>query len=118
MLMTVRDRKRGEVLDVKPVRSPDAVLERRGDGGALVKVPITGRWPFRMPKGATKSFELDEMGLFVWDSCDGRATLLDVITKFARHYRISVREAEVATTKFVQMLAARRLIRIGGEDKP
>jgi len=118
MLMAARAKKREDVLNVKPVRSPDAVLERRGDGSALVKIPVTGRWPFRMPKGATKSFELDEMGVLVWESIDGKATLLDVITKFARHYRISVREAEVATTKFVQMLAARRLIRIATEEKP
>jgi hypothetical protein len=95
-----------------PLRAAGAVVERREGGGARVKIPVSARWPFRMPRGAVKTFELDEMGLWVWDSCDGRRTLLEVITKFAEHYKLSVREAEVATTKFLQTLGSRRLMRL------
>ena len=77
-----------------------------------MKIPIRGRWPFRLPAGAVKTFELDEMGLWVWDLCDGEAMLLDVIGKFAEKYRLSVRESEVAMVKFLEMLATRRLMRI------
>ena len=98
--------KRENFLSARPRRAASALLERRGDGSGLVKMPIATRWPFRLPKGAVKTFELDEMGLWVWDSCDGKTTLVEVIEKFAPHYRLSVREAEVATTKFLETLAA------------
>ena len=103
---------REDILRAMPLRAAEAVVERREEGGARVKIPVSGRWPFRMPAGAVKTFELDEMGLWVWDSCDGKRTLLEVITRFAEHYRLSVREAEVATTKFLQTLGSRRLMRL------
>jgi hypothetical protein len=103
--------KRKDILAARPRRASDALLERTS-GGALVKMPISARWPFRLPKGATKTFELDEMGLWVWDACDGNATLLDVITRFAKHFGLTVREAEVSTTKFLEMLAMRKLVTI------
>jgi len=52
------------------------------------------------------------MGLYVWDLCNGETTLLDVIEKFAKKYRLSVRESEVAAVKFLEMLVTRRLMRI------
>jgi hypothetical protein len=105
--------KREDFLTAKPARATQATLERRNDGGALVKIPIKAKWFFRMPAGATKTFELDEMGLLVWDLCDGDTALQDVIRKFSEKYRLSVRESEVATVKFLEMLAAKGLIRIG-----
>jgi hypothetical protein len=121
VLMAVRAKsataKREEFLAARPRRAAEAKLERRKDGSAMVKIPIHSRWLFRLPPGAVKTFELDEMGLWVWDLCDGEATLLDVIRKFAEKYRLSVRESEVATVKFLEMLATRRLMRILAEDK-
>jgi hypothetical protein len=103
---------REDILGATPLRASGVVVERREGGGAHVKIPVSGRWPFRMPAGAVKTFELDEMGLWVWDACDGKKTLLEVITKFAENYKLSVREAEVATTKFLQTLGSRRLMRL------
>ena len=108
---------REEFLAARPRRAGEAVLERRDDGSALVKIPIRSKWMFRLPAGAVKTFELDEMGVWVWDRCDGKATLLDVIHQFAEKYRLSVRESEVATVKFLEMLATRRLVKILVEDK-
>jgi Coenzyme PQQ synthesis protein D (PqqD) len=116
MLMPARAKnpavKREEFLAARPRRADGAVLERKNDGSALVKIPIKAKWPFRLPAGTVKTFELDEMGLYVWDLCDGETTLLDVIEKFAEKYRLSVRESEVAAVKFLEMLVARRLMRI------
>jgi hypothetical protein len=64
-----------------------------------------------------KSFELDEIGLWVWDACDGEATLLNLIEGLARHYRLGMRDAEVATTRFLEILAARRLITVETESR-
>ena len=97
-------------LGSKPVRAPDARKEDRPDGGAIVKLPLRGGRIFRAPAGAIKSFELDEIGLFVWERCDGNTTLEQLIHALAERYRINLREAEVATMKFLETLSRKGLI--------
>jgi hypothetical protein len=97
-------------LALKPLRAKDALVERKPEGGARLKLPLRGSWPFRPPQGATRVFELDEMGLLVWDFCDGKTTLLELIRQFAEHYSLNLREAEVATLTFLKTLARKQLI--------
>jgi hypothetical protein len=66
---------------------------------------------FRVPPGATKTFELDAIGVFVWRHCDGRHTVQQIIRKLATEYRLNLREAEVPTIKFLHTLARKGLIR-------
>jgi hypothetical protein len=103
-------------LDARPRRSGDAFLERKPDGTANVKIRIRAPWPFSQSAGTTKTFELDEIGLLVWDSCDGRTTIAGVIETVAKKYRLNLREAQVATLKFLQTLANKRLIGIDEEQ--
>jgi hypothetical protein len=101
---------REEHLALKPLRAKDAMIERKADGGAMLKLPLRGSWPFKPPPGATRVFELDEMGLLVWDSCDGSTTLLELIRQIAESYSLNEREAEVATLTFLKTLARKQLI--------
>lgn len=105
---------RGEQLAAKPVRVPGATLRRREDGGADLIVPLAGTSfagkLFRMPAEARKTFELDAMGLLVWESIDGKTSVQQIIRLIARQYRVSVREAEVATLTFLNTLTRKSLI--------
>jgi hypothetical protein len=102
---------REQQLAAKPLRTPDARKEDRPDGsGAVVKLPLRGGRIFRAPAGTSKSFELDEIGLFVWERCDGQTTLEQLIHALAERYRINLREAEVATMKFLETLSRKGLI--------
>ena len=65
---------------------------------------------FRMPEGSTKTFEFDAIGVFVWESIDGRITVQQLIRKLARRYGLSEREAAVSTNLFLQMLGKKSLI--------
>ena len=105
-----------QTLDARPRRANDAVLERKPDGTANVKIRVRAPWPFSQSAGTMKTFELDEIGLLVWDRCDGRSSVADVIEAVAKKYRLNLREAEVATVKFFQTLASKRLIRFAGEE--
>jgi hypothetical protein len=109
------DVSRGDALAARPVRA-EASISRDESGGAKVKVelkgPRWGGWLFKMPAGATKTYELDELGLFVWDACDGKTSVQQVIRKLAKQYNLNLREAEVATVKFLQMLTSKGLIGI------
>ena len=108
---------KADVLSGKPVRSPDAREAEAGAGRWELTIPLraakAGGWAsklLRVPEGATKTFELDELGKFVWDACDGKTSVTQIIRRLAKHYRLNEREAEVATLAFLNTLARRGLI--------
>jgi hypothetical protein len=110
------DLSRTDALSAKPVRLVDATMSKDESGGGRLKVtlqsPRWGGWLFKMPAGATKTFEFDELGLFVWDACDGKTSVQQVIRRLAKRYNLNLREAEVATVKFLQVLTKKGLIGI------
>lgn len=104
-----------EQLSARPVRLVEAEPTPDGKGGATLKVPLRtgGRWNtwlFRVPQGATKTFELDALGLLVWESCDGKTSVQQVIRKLAKRYNLNLREAQVPTLAFLQTLVKKGLI--------
>jgi len=98
-------------LTIKPVRSPHATLERH-EHGARIKLPIKRRWFIRPRPDPVKTFELDAIGLAVWDRCDGETTIKSMIQAVAERCSCDIGKAEVATLKFLDMLAHRKLIGI------
>ena len=96
-------------LTIKPIRSPLATLERL-EKGARVKLPIKRRWFIRPRPDPVKTFELDAIGLAVWDRCDGEATIESIIHAVADMCRCDLEKAEVATLRFLDTLARRKLI--------
>jgi hypothetical protein len=114
---------RQQQLSARPQRREDATLESTSDGGGKVTVPLRARrgWILRMPEGATKTFELDAMGLFVWKACDGKTSVQQVIRRLGKRYNLSLRESEVSTIAFLHMLAKKGLIGMNlrrSESKP
>jgi hypothetical protein len=104
---------RQQALSAKPFHTVDAKIEPDERGGATIRVPLRSdakAWIFRIPEGSTKTFELDPLGLFVWESCDGKTSVQQIIRKLSRQYNLNLREAEVATVKFFQMLMKKGLI--------
>jgi len=105
---------RDAALNAKPRRLVDVALEPDESGGGRLKVPLSpprwGRWVFRLPSGATKTFELDSIGAFVWRQCDGKHTVQQIIRKLASEHRLNLREAEVPTIQFLRTLARKGLI--------
>ena len=101
-------------LSAKPLRLVDAALETTADGGGKLKVKLKqtrfGWWLLKLPEGATKTFELDALGRFVWEQADGKTSVQQIIRRLSKRYTITLREAEVSTTQFLQMLAKKGLI--------
>ena len=96
-------------------------LEPSGDGGAKIKVQVRpakwASWFMRASDTLTKTFELDELGILVWNSCDGKTSVQQIIRKLAKQYNLTLREAEVGTTQFLQMLAKKGLVGMAVEMK-
>src|SRR5688572_747273 len=111
-----------EALAARPVRVLGAEMKPAEGGCGKLTVPLrqtrwTG-WIFRMPEGSTKTFELDAVGVMVWDQCDGKTSVQQIIRKVAKRYNISVREAEVSTRQFLHMLGRKGLIGFTLKNKP
>ena len=105
---------RQQQLASKPVRLVTADLTADARGGGRLTVPLQQSprigWLFRLPKGATKTFEFDALGKFVWEHCDGKTSVQQIARKLAKAYKVSEREAQVATERFLVMLAKKNLI--------
>src|SRR3712207_4383547 len=105
---------KARMLAARPTRLAIEEPIDAGGGNWRITVPLKPKkwaaWVLRVPAGATKTFELDPLGKFVWDACDGKTAVRQIIRKLAKHYNLNAREAEVATTTFLRTLASRGLI--------
>jgi hypothetical protein len=105
---------KSQMLSAKPTRLSEAPPEQLADNKWHLKVPIRpsrmAGWILRVPSNATKTFELDPLGLFVWEACDGKTAVRQIIRKLAKRYNLNQREAEVATVQFLHTLAKKGLI--------
>jgi hypothetical protein len=116
MIFAARQRplSRQDQLLTMPIRLVDPEITASADGGAKLKVALKqsplARWFLKIPTAPTKTFELDPIGVFVWDSMDGKTNVRQIIQKLSRQYGISVREAEVSTFAFLQTLTGKGLI--------
>jgi hypothetical protein len=98
---------REQILASKPIRRADAVVT---DHRITVPIPAR-RWLLsRMPEGMTKTFELDEIGLFVWSRCDGQTTVQQIADELASQFDIDRERAQASTLAFLNLLASRALV--------
>ena len=106
---------REQFLAAKPIRSPEASAESINDGGIRISIPVKRMWWFKLPANSIKKFELDEVGKFVWEKCDGKTSLQSIIKQVSQQYRLNIREAEVSTLKFFEMLSRKRLVGVAAK---
>lgn len=122
---------RKAVMTLRPCQNSVITWEKQEDGSVLLHVPINqnpGRLGavmmklLRPPK--ERKVELDEVGGFVWELCNGQHTIEMIVQKTAKQFKMNRREAEVSVTMFLQMLHERnfigfyKLVRRGGTPTP
>ncbi|HVT83058.1 MAG TPA: PqqD family protein [Phycisphaerae bacterium] len=105
---------RGQLLAGVPVRNPVVREAVRGSRSELLRLSAPLR-PSRLremlgARPSEKSFELDELGTFVWRALDGKRTVEALIRHFAAEKQVSIRESEVVVLAFLRTLAERNLI--------
>jgi len=108
---------RKAVMTLRPGRNSLLRWEKRESGETILTVPqsdrvsrITrtmARW-LRVP--TERKVELDEVGAYVWELCDGSHTVDVIVQQTGKHYKMNRREAEVSVTMFLQMLHERNFI--------
>lgn len=61
-------------------------------------------------KNTKKQYWLDDLGDGVWQSCNGKNSVEDIMRDFQRRHGVTLREAEVSVTTFLNMLTRRNLV--------
>lgn len=106
-----------ELKSLKPVRSPGVEAVENEDGTVVLTVPLeyTGRGFWAAVARAAKTtdsrqFELEPVGAFVWEMCDGKHTFEGISRKLRERYKMTRLESDAALGAFLQTLGRRRLI--------
>ena len=108
---------RSAALTLRPARNSLLTWEKRDSGEMVLTVPHNDK-ANRLAKFLAKFLkapnerhvELDEVGGYVWELCDGQNTVEAIVQKTGRQYKMNRREAEVSVTMFLQMLHQRNFI--------
>ena len=109
---------RDKFLKLKPVRNPylEWSNSEKGEVTITLKMKKTKKTKFfsklfpSVPKEVTKKTTLDEVGSFVWNMCDGKHTIEEIVQKLSEKYKMMRQETEVALTTYIQQLSSRRFI--------
>jgi len=104
-----------QVLSSRPMRN-DALKTERIDGGGLRVFQVRRRdWWVRLltlvfPIPRDRMIELDAAGEQVWDLCDGKHTLSEMIGLFQREHKLTRAEAEWSLRTYLRDLGKRGLV--------
>ena|SRR5579883_1946124 len=108
---------RQAAMTLRPVRNSNLSWEKRESGDTLLTIPqnekvgrVTRAMAKWMKVPTERHVELDEVGSFVWDLCDGNNTVETIVQKTGRQYKMNRREAEISVTTFLQMLHERNFV--------
>lgn len=109
---SVRQIPRDTAMQGRPFVSPPVRTEEK-DGKLYVTVRFyRPRWQRLLGADETceRSFGLDTYGQIVYESCNGERTVQEIVKRFSKKVHVSVPEAELAVTKFMQTLMRKGLI--------
>lgn len=106
---------RKAAMTLRPLRNPALTWDKRETGETILTVPMNAKvGPLTrvmakfLQAPTERHVELDEVGGFVWELCDGQNTVETIVQKTSRQYKMNCREAEVSVTMFMQMLHQRK----------
>ena len=95
-----------------PLKLPAKRTEEK-DGKVYVTIEFhRPRWQqwLGAVKQTERTFGLDAYGREVFEACDGKTNVMDIMKKFARNHRISIAEAEVSVATFIKTLMTRGMV--------
>jgi hypothetical protein len=110
---------RTDALRCIPIRNPRVVENRLDSGEMLLSYPDTLKPWFsgllqRIKKESAlrrvRKLQLDILGTGVWDLVNGKSTVMEIITSFARLHQLYHKEAEVSVIQFLRELGRRGII--------
>ena len=112
-----------QLLVTVPIRNERAEVERLDDDHVVITVPLKKKWfmgrPFTwfMPIRPQRRIELDALGAEVWDLCNNRRNMEQIIETFAQRHQLSFHEARLSVSTFMRSLVERGCIVMAIPDK-
>jgi len=99
------------ILKSKPIRNPLVEWKKYESGEIALIIKMKETWLSKFFKTSReRKIVLDKVGSFVWELCDGKHTIEDIINELCKKYKLRPREAEVSLITYLNMLAQRRLV--------
>lgn len=101
----------------KPLANASVRSEVLDNGVIVLSVPMDPRamgmlgWLVRTRKEPLiKRYELDIVGAYVWQKCDGKTTVEGIARGLAESFQLTSAEAEASLKVYLETLTQRRLI--------
>ena len=104
-----------------PVRNPTLTWVKDEEGRVTVLIPRKGtskllkRIALLPP---VKRVRFDDIGSYVWELCDGKRTVEDIIQELCKTYNLTRKEAETPLLVHLDRLRKRRIIGMLEEVNP
>lgn len=103
---------RERALKARPIRTPVLKSEQKG-GKTLLSVEMERPLWQRALGGERKcsrTFALDKFGMEVYQLCDGRNSVGEILNIFGRMHKLSQPDAETSVTTFLKTLMSKGLV--------
>ncbi len=116
---------RGKVLKAFPLRNQLITWELDDKGEASLVIPQKDKFLIRLTSKLfmlpnKRVVVLDSIGAFVWQMCDGKHTISQIIKALQKKHQLTRKEAETSLFTFIKQLGRRNFIgfAIPTETKP
>jgi hypothetical protein len=103
------------MLTSRPTRNDSLKWEETEEGEIRIKIKRDNSWKIRflsklfyIPKN--RKITLDEVGSEVWQLCNGRNSVGDMIEKLSVKYQLNRKEAEISLLQYLKTLGEKRFI--------
>jgi hypothetical protein len=99
-----------------PMRNRAARIEDEEDGSFAVTVSVKKPWWFIppvkwiVPMGAKRVVKLDPLGKMIWNACDDKQRVEDLVDMIAASEGLTFHEARVAVTQHLRELVRRGVL--------
>lgn len=106
---------RQRALMARPVPTRAAAWKELEDGGLRLTVVFeASRWQRFMgaPKEYERNYDLDALGREVYELCNGRNRIRDIIKHFVEVHHLTKPEAERAVTNYVKTLVGKGVVNV------
>ncbi len=76
-----------------------------------------GRWLATRVGDSHYRIRLDELGTFVWKSCDGATSVRDIVQSMREHFGPNVEPAEQRVMVFIRKMVHSRLLELASSER-
>ncbi len=103
------------MLESRPARNELLAWEKTEEGEVRITVTRQETWKTRLLSKLfyipeKRTITLDEVGAQVWQMCDGRNSVADMIEGLRDRYKLDRKEAEVSLLSYLKTLGQKRFI--------